>query len=314
MTRSSLAYIDGHVSRMIAAELKNPTPAKSAIDLSQKPRIIGGFEVMDSRNSEAILADARASRLKQVNLYKKLKTELVEMINECGVEPLAVMPTKMFNMICVQSGLYFVPKRMRTEINPAHFLNWMHEVNQSDGIERQLPVRQMRRPVEKTVENYLKEFSREEVMKHLLTTPHSVETEDEEVMRRLFEARGVQPPAADVTRQASPVNGKMYELMLPVPPQDVQQTLIKLAQFDLKTVAVYGAMDFVGGVEPVLKEARRDHLDREARVQDRVNWMLHDPIVYIERGPVTAVIAQFGPFPVEQKIVDMIQATEFLPA
>lgn len=41
--------------------------------------------------------------------------------------------------------------------------------------------------------------------------------------------------------------------------------------------------------------------------------MLHDPIVYLSRGPVTAVIDQFGPFPIEKALIDRVTATDFLP-
>lgn len=315
MSRSSLAYIDSHVDKMIAAELKNPTAHAKAVERAALPRIIAGFEVPDRKQSDGILEEAKKVRLKQVASYRKMKGELVSMLEERGVEPLACLPTKAFEMVCRQSQLYFVPKTMRTEVNPSHFLKWMSSSNdEASGPQRSAT--RINKGRGRTPELYFEEVGHEAVMRHLLTLKSDLqnESEEQEFQRRLAEVRGVPYVTPEFSSQASPTDGKQYDLVLPVPPEEVCETLLKLHDFELRTVAVYGAMDFAGGVLPVLHQVRKDREDRERRIQERIDWRLNDPIVYVNRGPVTAVVAQFGPFPIEQRIVDMIQATEFLPA
>jgi len=213
---------------------------------------------------------------------------------------------------------------MRTEVNPTHFFTWLKtpEGEQLDSATwggRPRTSRQMakgKRDV-KTFEAYLAEFGREEVLRHLLTLDRTEfqKTVDEEARERYREERGFDPMPNTITGrpQASPVDGKLYDLMLPVPPDDVCDTLIKIADLNPQTVCVYGAVDFREGLPAILDRARQEYIERERKIEERVDWMLHDPIIYLTHGPVTAVMAQFGPFPVEQALIDRITAAEFLP-
>ena len=339
---TNLAYIDEHVDRMLEAEVQSPTPHAAEIDRASKPRIIAGFKVQDEKLAQSILEEGRQMRRQVVEKYRAKKSEILELCSDAGIKPLAVLPTTMFSLMCKQSGLYSVPKYLRTEVNPTHFLTWLaagegQPVDSSiwTGIKARTSGQLRRgRGKDKTPESYLEEFGRETVMKHLLNLEDtSFETEGQEFKRRMDELRS--NPAyslADLRRvstqptntrlrlrgrpQASPVDGRKYDIVLPIPPREVCDTLIKAADanLDLKTVCVPGAVDFAdGGVIKVLHTAKRDREERDERIQKQIDWMLHDPIVYIERGPVTAIIAQFGPFPVEKEIIDRITAAEFLP-
>lgn len=103
------------------------------------------------------------------------------------------------------------------------------------------------------------------------------------------------------------------DLILPIPPEDIMEKLILVADMEPQTVAVWGAVDFVGGMTPVLRKALDIHIEKQRLEQERIDWLLNDPIVYVTRGPVTAVVCQFGPFPIEQAIIDRVKATDFLP-
>jgi hypothetical protein len=93
--------------------------------------------------------------------------------------------------------------------------------------------------------------------------------------------------------------------VLPTPPEDVVDTLRKVAGMDkLKTAVVPNGFRFA---EPPSSYFRKDINEHIRGVQQRYNrqvWL--DPIVYVEYEGTTAIVAQFGEFPVERKIIEQV--------
>jgi hypothetical protein len=325
MAATSLAYIDKTVDNLLQKERKNPTPHQTAVVAATTPRKIGGFHITDNAYAGARLQEAKDKRREIVNKYFELRRELADEFDAIGVKPLAILPTGMFKKLCEETGMYFVPKSGKTQINPTHFLTWaqnkfpaqvdidrdaeiLFQALESAGIGQRQRVRIKKRDIDDTVQTYIKEFSHNIIVRRLLNAPMA----GDDV--KLGEMRGA-TGRASIRQYHSPTDTENYELLLPEPPKEVIERLIKCANAGINpnTVAVYEAMDFVGGVDPILYKAANDLAQHEERERDRIEWMLNDPIVYLSRGPVTAVIDQFGPFPIEKELVDRVQAAEFLP-
>lgn len=306
MRKTNLAYIDSRMNHLIQAELKSPTPHVEHSTQALKPRVIAGFEVNDRKLTGRLLDEAREKRQQVVKRYVKQKKALLEEFQSIGVEPLAVLPTVTFESICKASDLYFVPKRMRSGVNPVAFLSWVYDVEPaSDGIMTAMErIRRVKPKVDKTVEGYMKLRTHGQLIRELMTgEPTQTDIK----------------PTAEVLRfnrrWSSDVDGAVWDLLLPVPPEEVAEKLIRAADADmeLRTVAVYDAIDFVGGIKPILHRVNGNFEDYRQEEQERIDWIRNDPIVYVPRGTVTAVVAQFGPFPIEQEIVDKVTAADFLP-
>lgn len=89
-------------------------------------------------------------------------------------------------------------------------------------------------------------------------------------------------------------------VILPQPPADVAAKLIATtnAGLKLKVAAEAGAIGF----KESLGDLRKQALSEEAR---RIAAMA-DPIIYTEEGTATAIIAQFGDFPIERAVVEAV--------
>lgn len=98
-------------------------------------------------------------------------------------------------------------------------------------------------------------------------------------------------------------------LILPDPPEDVAATLRKAAglNLQLKVAAVAEAISFVEKPSEIVRQSSKNGKDLWAQAQgyaDYADWVKRDPIVFAEFGGATAIIAQFGDFPVEKEVVD----------
>lgn len=102
-------------------------------------------------------------------------------------------------------------------------------------------------------------------------------------------------------------SGVSATLILPDPPADVADTLVKAQSLKLTVAAVSEAISFAEKPSELLKAANSDPRDiwaREQGYEDYQDWVKRDPIVFTEHGTATAIIAQFGDFPIEQEVVD----------
>ena len=112
-------------------------------------------------------------------------------------------------------------------------------------------------------------------------------------------------------------NGNLRaRIILPEPPAEVVATLLNAKGLKLKVAAVAEAIAFSEAPEKILGRERDDRLfeqwERDRLEKMREERLLKDPIVYHEHGSAVAVIAQFGDFPVEQRVVDEVVNSEYL--
>lgn len=103
-------------------------------------------------------------------------------------------------------------------------------------------------------------------------------------------------------------------LILPDPPADVAEILIKAQKFTLAVAAVPEAIRFAETPAELLQASSnpKDLWAQEQGYADYADWVKRDPIIFTQHGSAIAVIAQFGEFPIEKQIVDAVVSTKDL--
>lgn len=107
--------------------------------------------------------------------------------------------------------------------------------------------------------------------------------------------------------QRSLRKGILATLQLPDPPADIAEVLCKVQSLALTVAAVPEAIRLAEKPSELLRNSRAHPKDLWAQAQgyaDYADWLKRDPIIFTEHGTASAIIAQFGEFPIEQEIVD----------
>ena len=103
----------------------------------------------------------------------------------------------------------------------------------------------------------------------------------------------------------SPEEGLGATLVMPIPPADVADVLLKARGLDLKVATVAEAISF--------KETPSQLYWRVRSYEEAVARALRDdPIIYFEQGTAVCVLAQFGDFPIELALVARVLEAEVL--
>jgi hypothetical protein len=101
-------------------------------------------------------------------------------------------------------------------------------------------------------------------------------------------------------------------VLLPQPPQDVVEVILKADKASVKmhVAAVAEAIGF----RETLPELREGTIKHNADEAGRIRRLMEEPFIYTNEGTATAILAQFGEFPIEKEVVDMVVAGDrFLP-
>lgn len=111
-----------------------------------------------------------------------------------------------------------------------------------------------------------------------------------------------------------PHQGIPASLVLPTPPADVAAILLKAKALDLHVAAEPEAVQFVETPTELWNNTKhpKDEWARRQGYADYADWVKRDPIVFHQEGTAAAVIAQFGDFPIEKKVVDLVMAGDNL--
>ena len=109
------------------------------------------------------------------------------------------------------------------------------------------------------------------------------------------------------------IEGERYNncratLVMPIPPADVAAILLKVQSLKLKVATVSEAIAFK---ETASQLARNIIAGQEAEARAR-ELARQDPIVYHEHELATAILCQFGDFPIERETVDRVVKSEDL--
>lgn len=321
--RTNLAEINQTVSDLIANENLAPK-----IAVHQTHQRIAGFLVPDEHARNVALAERRG----KVATYQTNADQLTNTLRGRGVEPLAVVPTVVWDRICKESRLYrFDPSadgrvRINTSIlkviqvcaliesvalwtTPFAILlyvamgvRWQHPSITNCGIAAALVALGVIYLVASSI-NPINPFIAvdgwlaRQTSRILNWLPHSL------LMRCFFPARS----EAEFHERG---DDTYATLALPTPPADVADVLLRVKGMGLKLALVPAGFQFVETPADLLR-GRIEELTK----QRLVAWQTRpaDPIVYMQSGNATAIVAQFGDFPIEREVVDRVcQKVDFL--
>lgn len=105
--------------------------------------------------------------------------------------------------------------------------------------------------------------------------------------------------------------GMLVPVRLPLPPVDMAEILLKAQKFALSVTAVPEAVKFVGVDKILLGEnVRVSGIEEEIEATRRA--LRADPIVMTSYNDVLAVIVQFGDFPIEKEVIDLVAKIDYM--
>lgn len=272
--------------------------------------------------------------------YSRRRQEIVAKLSAVGVTPLAVVPEKTWQRICRESGLYVLHPdsearvRVRAEDEARRvdrrLTRWipaflgavvMMALEIKGGGPRHImepwyvPAFLICTGVLSLAFWIIGALFRSMFVKtgrlaaaKMLSTLHLAINGEQRVMQRMLD-EGMQRWDTRV------------KVRLPTPPDDVAATLAKLIGFEGMYVAVErGAVQFAESPNQLLSQALvskwyRDDEERRAareRALARQRMIALDPIIAYEHRGVVAIVAQFGEFPIEQRVMERaLQVDDF---
>lgn len=296
--KSDLATID----RVVNAELdrRHDRAKQSLTDADRKQakaastRYIAGLEVMDEEAEKAALDKMIADRRAEIASFRKARGIIEAAFAAVGVTPLAVVPTSVWAALCVRAGLFRMAPDASGRVGLAR--------SAFDGFKAL-------RPKDGGYAYEAETLAHDDWPSWLLRLMPNHSSWDSISGSGAFAAT----------------------LVLPLPPADVAQTLVKASKAVVggpagvyhpgtDTVSI-GPMPATLRVAAVAEAIRfketpsqmfRQEMATRAAEEARAKALRNDPIVYAEHGGATAVLAQFGEFPIEQALVDAVVASDEL--
>ncbi len=275
--KADFAYIDDAVSTLCERELKDPTISRDGVKAAAT-KAIAGFHIFDPEEEKRQIDAATNGRRAEIAAFQHERDVLMTQLGNAGIVPLAVVPTTAWRAMCKGAGLYrFAPdERGTVGILPSSF----------DKL-KATTVEELAKQLE-----YVAKRSRGEYLGLLFpngeSEPVARDFPDASLLRRLLSS-GEWPIAVT--------------LVLPEPPADVVDILLKAhdAKISLKVAAVADAVSFK---ETPSQIAGRIIAEQEAAARR----LRDDPIIYTEGQIATAILAQFGDFPIERDLVDRVMS------
>ena len=263
--KTTFAEIDAAVTAVCERELATPTATRETATA-----VVAGFHLRDRAAEEAALESTIRRQQAAIQLFQADRAAAKSVCAERGIEPLAIVPTATWNCICEATGLF--------RLSP-----------DEDGVVG----------FSSTAFAGIKDARG---MTGAQQVEWLAENRRDEYLRRLF-PRGVSfSLAPGATSWRSPYRAT---LVMPVPPPDVADRLLKAKGLDLKVATVADAVAF--------KETPSELYRRAPAISEAIErWLRDDPIIYFEQGTAAAILAQFGDFPIEQDVVARVLAAENL--
>lgn len=264
--KTSLAYIDDVMDRAIEAEHGTPTIPKKDQDGAAKRgrKIIGGFRVRDEAAERAALDGMIAKRRDVIQQFRIDRTTIRDTLSKLGITPLAVCPTGAWYKICRETGLIVLAPDAQGRVR----------INPK----------------------FAKDFANKSAERAAAFADGAARTDWPGMLKRMF-PDGIEVASSHVKAT----------IILPDPPTDVADVLCKAQTLKLTVAAVPEAIRMAEKASELMKVANQNPKDlwaQEQGYEDYADWLKRDPIIFTEHGTATAIIAQFGDFPIEKDIVD----------
>jgi hypothetical protein len=283
---SNLATIDRTFHDLALLEREEPKVSdKIKADAEKASKsVIAGFDITNEDAKKSHIEKARETRRSNVIKYLEKRSNFTGELNKLGVEPMAVLPSLAWVKLWKDAGLFYVSTttgKVQCRLGPSA-KQWMDQAYNRNYSKNATDLDRHRLEVAST---YVKKYTLGTILEEMATD------------RCFFE-------------------GNNARIILPQAPADVIQTLIKVKALSPKTVAVPEAISFAGGAGQVIADMykganAKDEWARAQGYEDYKDWMRRDPIVFVEKGGVTAIVGQFGDFPIESELVDRVSKEDF---
>lgn len=334
--RANIAYIGTAVSTALAREIETPTipaEAKRRADNTQALTLVSGFVVKDDSQAaaEQVIEDARLERRRKIDAFHVHRDQISQKATDLGVELLAILPTSVWDRICMRSKLYQLApgadakvwvdtsrimkrfNRMGTLLNVCLWLGflalvplaavWIGGVTRTTDI---VGVSLFSTIITAVIggfvcsmvldgKPYIRTHSQLVRLQMWLYRfkPHAMKLRD-------YFPGGVSPKYSDTKAT----------LVLPIPPKEVADKLLKVRSLNLRVAAVGEAIGFMETPAQIM----RDEHTHQIKLREEL-WAARlrpDPFIYHVHESAVAIIAQFGDFPIEKRVVDEIVHSEHL--
>lgn len=279
MHAERFADLEERADVALAREHETPTLPGAALEAAKAAGqiTVAGFDVVDEASERAALDDARDLRRREIEMFRRERAELRELLADRGITPLAILPTSVWRRLCLEAKLYrFAPSNGgMVSADPRAFAIFKDFSGMAVGWKARAA--------------RIDEFAKK-------NWPLMLE--------KLFP--GYQEVGAE--------SGMPVTLELPKPPPEVAAILIKAKRLPLQVVAEAAA---IGIKEPMslldersgrLMDAKKPFWARMGYASYEAYYAEHEPIVTTDHGNATAVLAQFGPYLFEQDLVDRVIA------
>jgi len=348
--RTNLAYIETVASDALARELETPlVPTIARQKASQVSlAIVAGFAVRDEAVEQREIDNSRSERRANIAQYRSHREEVAAELDKLGITPLAIVPKNAWERICTTSGLFRLEPNENGNVGISTELLNKFENRADHLLNGSIPLATWLIPTGVSGVCFALAFNWPWWGTGLATfaalvvfaiatlcifisgdlsetSPGWKHVAWRKKLVRLQIRRFCKQPWEQVLKGffpngASESGNLQARVVLPEPPAEVLAKLVKAKGLKLKVAAVAEAIAFADAPGKIL---RREH-DRvvEQREHDRPKgyrgyasyeeWREKCPIVYHEHGSAVAVIAQFGDFPVEQRVVDEVVNSEYL--
>lgn len=334
--KTNLAYIDTATSEALARELKTPTlPAKVLQEASQASlTLVAGFIVRDEAVEQCEIDKLHSERRANIVQYRNHRDEVAAELDKLGVKPLAIVPKTAWERICASSGLFRLEPNSDGEIGVSNALLEVFEKRAKTAHDYALWTVTLVLAIASCV--YFLTFLTLDTwwIGMLITFPTFFASailsgiilgvDPDGWKQKFWKKRLVRlqirhfskKPWEEVLKGFLPngVNegGFRVHVVLPKPPAEVARELLKVKSLNLKVAAVAEAIAFSEAPGDIL---RREH-DRKSPgyrgYASYEEWLEKCPIIYYEHESAVAIIAQFGDFPIEQRVVDEVVNSEYL--
>lgn len=301
--QSSFEIIDTRISEQIAIRrhaTRVSEPERAAARQAATRRI-AGFPVFDEiaeRNAlDKMIADRRAA----VEAFATARDALGAKLSTAGVSALAIVPTDAWAALCVQAKLFRMSPDSQGQVRVSR-----------TGLAAALKLpAEVPTPAVRGSEPKRKWWEAAGIAE-LIAPAASAAPAWDSVLALLLPDFAEQPHTVDWNQrmQGQAATWLRASVVLPEAPADVGATLLRAAGagFALQVAAVAEAIRF----RETLAQLQTQEVSLAADEARRAEALRADPIIYTEADGATAIVAQFGDFPIEQAVVDTVVAGEKL--
>lgn len=332
MVATNLAYIEDAIDSAVGREITTTTIPPTALKKAAEKAltVVAGFSLLDASEERRAVEESRNARLSALKEYREDRTKLVTKLMEQGITPLAIVPSVAWKRLCLMSGLFCLSPDDRGDVYLSSAVLDRFSVRaghiHKDWVFSMIIASLAMMPATYFLVfpwwAYLATFVGSFCLTIFLAWANDWDTSD---LSDFFAKKLVNvqiwgfswKPWAKILKEFFPDNisaphGLSAKVVLPTPPQEIADTLLKARKLELKVAAVPDAIAFSEAPSTILRREHRLRADKETQERRRIRDLKKDPIVYHEHGSATAIIAQFGDFPMEKRVVDAVISSEHL--